>query len=97
VKARRRAVCFRVCLCFCFFLCFIVDITWRLTECSLTATRWRHQESNMTEEEYRELTLTPRQAAYQIREHGVDPEEFYQEIGTKETYSGDEVLDWLGY
>lgn len=51
-----------------------------------------------SEDEYRELTLTPREVSYQLREHGVqDVEEFYQEIGERDVYTGKDVLNFLGY
>ena len=53
----------------------------------------------MTEEEYREqTTLTSEQVKFQLDQHGViDYSEFFNEVGRKKYYNGDEVLDWLGY
>jgi hypothetical protein len=51
-----------------------------------------------SEEDYRELTLTPSQVSYQLREHGVeDLQEFYQETGERDVYKGSDVLNFLGY
>lgn len=52
----------------------------------------------MTEDQYREATITHAQALYQLEQHGViDIEEFHAELGKRDTYTGDEILDWLGY
>lgn len=52
----------------------------------------------MTEQEYREEALTCEQVKFQLKEHGVlDFSEFFNEVGLKDSFSGDEVLDWLGY
>ena len=53
----------------------------------------------MTEQDYREQkTLTVEQVKFQLDEHNViDFDEFYDEVGHKKYYTGDEVLDWLGY
>ena len=52
----------------------------------------------MTENEYRDETITHSQALYQLEQHGViDIEEFYADLGERETYTGAELLDWLGY
>tara|TARA_R100000951_G_C2530330_1_gene146197 strand:+ start:74 stop:265 length:192 start_codon:yes stop_codon:yes gene_type:complete len=57
----------------------------------------------MTENDYRETTLTHSQAIYQLEQHGVleqngviDVEEFHAALGKRETYTGAEFLDWLG-
>ena len=51
-----------------------------------------------SEEEYRELELTLKEVSYQLREHGVqDVEEFYQETGERDVYTGKDVLNFLGY
>lgn len=52
----------------------------------------------MTEEEYREEKLTIEQVRYQLNQHGVlNHDEFFDEIGHKSFFTGNEVLDWLGY
>ena len=51
----------------------------------------------MTEEEYRDETPTLEQATIEIEKHGHDVTEFTAEMGYRATYSGGEVLDWLGY
>lgn len=44
-----------------------------------------------------ETTFTRSEVAREVRDHGIDPEEFFSEVGNKETYIGEEVLNWLGY
>ena len=52
----------------------------------------------MTEQEFRELELTRDQVDYQLREHGIILlDEFYNEHGDRSYYSGEDVLNWLGY
>lgn len=52
----------------------------------------------MTEEEYRKEKLTIEQVRYQLKKHGVlNHDEFFDEIGHKSFFTGNEVLDWLGY
>lgn len=52
----------------------------------------------MTEEQYRKETLTIEQVRYQLDQHGVlNHDEFFDEIGHKSFFTGNEVLDWLGY
>lgn len=51
-----------------------------------------------SEEEYRELELTLFDVRYQLREHGVeDLQEFFQETGERDVYTGADVLNFLGY
>lgn len=51
----------------------------------------------MTENDYREATITHAQALYQLKKHGVDLEEFHKDLGKREAYTGEEILNWLGY
>ena len=53
----------------------------------------------MTEQEYREqTTLNCNQVKFQLDQHNViDFDDFFNEVGHKKYYTGDEVLDWLGY
>jgi len=52
----------------------------------------------MTEQEYREERLTCDQVKFQLKKHNViDFSEFFNEVGFKKFYTGNEVLDWLGY
>lgn len=37
------------------------------------------------------------EAVAEIRRHGQDPAEFFDEIGERDQYVGHEILDWLGY
>lgn len=41
--------------------------------------------------------LTPLEARIEIEKHGQKWAEFAEEHGDKETYTGEEVLGWLGY
>ncbi len=41
--------------------------------------------------------VTRKEAIEEIEKHGIDPKEFFQEIGEKEEYIGSDVLNWLGY
>lgn len=41
--------------------------------------------------------LTREQAQHEIERHGHDFSDFTSEIGFKESYTGREVLHWLGY
>ena len=51
----------------------------------------------MNEEEARSTMLTGRQVAIEIRDHNLDPNDFFSECGSKSAYKGSEVLNWLGY
>ena len=54
--------------------------------------------SCMTENDYREATITHSQALHQLEKHGViDLDEFHNDLGERETYTGEELLNWLGY
>jgi hypothetical protein len=44
-----------------------------------------------------EATVTKAKAAREIRKHGLNPEDFFKEVGTRPEYSGADVLNWLGY
>lgn len=54
------------------------------------------------EAKFRKESLNKRQVTYQIERHKMDypyldPSEFFEEIGIKESYTGDTLLNWLGY
>lgn len=51
----------------------------------------------MNEEEYRDITVSRRDALYQLDQHGADYDEFYDDLGFHESYKGSEILNWLGY
>lgn len=51
----------------------------------------------MTYEEACEAKVTRAQALREIRRHDCDWDEFVSEYGDKETYAGEDVLNWLGY
>lgn len=51
-----------------------------------------------TYEDACEAIVTRTEAAMEIRAHGLDPEDFFEEAGSHRfAYRGEEVLDWLGY
>lgn len=52
-----------------------------------------------TYEDACEAEVTREEARLEVARHDVDGgfELFLQEVGDRETYSGQEVLDWLGY
>lgn len=37
------------------------------------------------------------EALHEVKEHGIELEEFYAEFGDQETYNGGAILSWLGY
>ena len=44
------------------------------------------------------LTITRERACQELKAHGlVDLKEFFDELGDKETYLAQDVLNWLGY
>jgi hypothetical protein len=51
----------------------------------------------MNYEEAMEATVTREEAEREIRKHGINPTEFFLEVGYRDTYTGAEVLSWLGY
>lgn len=52
----------------------------------------------MTEKEYRKETLTIEQVKFQLKKHQViNFSEFFNEVGYKASFTGNEVLNWLGY
>ena len=50
-----------------------------------------------TENQFRIEDLTIKQVENTIREHHVDPQEFFEIYGIKPLYKGSLVLNWLGY
>jgi hypothetical protein len=44
-----------------------------------------------------EATVTKGEAIAEIKAHGLDPADFFEEIGKKGEYLGIDVLSWLGY
>jgi len=50
-----------------------------------------------TENEFRIEDLTIKQVENTIREHHVNPQEFFDIYGIKPLYKGSLVLNWLGY
>ena len=51
----------------------------------------------MTYEEALVINVTKSEALAEIRKHGIDPNEFLEEVGDREDYAGADVLAWLGY
>jgi len=44
------------------------------------------------------LAITRKRACQELKAHGLlDLKEFFDELGDKETYLAQDVLDWLGY
>ena len=45
-----------------------------------------------------DITISRERACQELKAHGlVDLKEFFDELGDKETYLAQDVLDWLGY
>tara|TARA_R110002020_G_scaffold57194_3_gene157659 strand:- start:485 stop:664 length:180 start_codon:yes stop_codon:yes gene_type:complete len=45
-----------------------------------------------------DITISRERACQELKAHGlVDLKEFFDELGDKEAYSAQDVLDWLGY
>lgn len=45
-----------------------------------------------------DLEITRERAIQELRSHSIyDPSEFFADVGEKETYQAQAVLDWLGY
>ena len=43
-------------------------------------------------------TITKQRAIQELRKHGIeDTNEFFDDLGSKETYDAQAVLEWLGY
>lgn len=51
----------------------------------------------MTTEEAYDAQITRDEAEREIMRHNCEPAEFFAEIGSRDFYSGAEVLNWLGY
>ena len=51
----------------------------------------------MTFDEAVEATVTRAEAIREVRAHQISLDEFFAEVGDKPSYSGSEVLEWLGY
>lgn len=44
------------------------------------------------------MAITRRRALEEIKSHGVnDTDEFYRDLGDRDSYEAQEVLRWLGY
>jgi len=41
--------------------------------------------------------ITKEEAVREIENHGLEPNDFFNEVGHAEPYTGEEVLGWLGY
>ena len=61
--------------------------------------KWGEHKVFRTYEEACDAEVTREEARLEIAKHDVDGgfESFVQEVGDRETYTGQEVLDWLGY
>jgi hypothetical protein len=51
----------------------------------------------MPYEEALEATVSAQEARDEIKAHGLDFEDFADEVGWREEYEGAEVLAWIGY
>jgi hypothetical protein len=51
----------------------------------------------MTYDEAIETSVTKREALAEVEAHGIDPEDFLEDMGNHDTYAGSDVLAWLGY
>jgi hypothetical protein len=54
-------------------------------------------ERPMTYDEAIETAVTKLEALAEIEKHGIDPEDFLEDMGNHDTYAGADVLAWLGY
>ena len=43
------------------------------------------------------VTITKQRAIQECKRHGVNASEMFEDIGEREEYDAQEVLDWLGY
>jgi hypothetical protein len=43
------------------------------------------------------VTVTKARAIRELAKHGADTSEFFAEVGERETYQAEEVMNWLGY
>lgn len=56
------------------------------------------EDSNSTYYDSAEGTIiSKKRAIKEIKDHGLDPEDFFNEKGEKDKYNTQEVLRWLGY
>lgn len=51
----------------------------------------------MNYEEAIETKVSRKQAEREIKRHGLDPNDFFAEFGSREQYNGSDILGWLGY
>ena len=63
----------------------------------LTNLQQKDYQMKVTEEELRDMVITRNEAKNIAKEHGVEPEEMYADLGLKSLYQADQLLDWLGY
>jgi len=58
----------------------------------------QRRNNTMTYEEAMEgYDISAKQARAEVLAHGIDWEEFVEEVGRKSVYKSNEVLEWLGY
>jgi hypothetical protein len=50
-----------------------------------------------TYDEAVDMIVTQKEARAEVKRHGGDWEDFVADVGDKPTYTGEEVLAWLGY
>ena len=51
----------------------------------------------MTYLEAIQVTVTANEAKHEIEKHLLSFQDFQREVGYRQEYTGQEVLDWLGY
>lgn len=43
------------------------------------------------------VKINAARAALEVKRHGLDPEDFFNECGRRTTYKASDVMNWLGY
>ena len=69
----------------------------RVAKLGARRTSGAAQEPQTYSESARGVKITPERAAKEVRDHGLNPEDFFREVGKKKSYMAHKVLEWLGY
>ena len=64
---------------------------------TLATTQFITRGETMSYDDAIEATVTKGEAIAEIKAHGLDPADFFEEVGKKDEYLGIDVLSWLGY
>lgn len=56
-----------------------------------------HKGADVNEEDARNYRASLTETEAELRRHGLTLAEFQAEVGVRSTYSGEEILNWLGY